>query len=517
MSVRTFPDGFLWGVASAGHQNEGDNVTSDTWFAENVTPTVFREKSGKSCNGYELWADDVALAAGMGMTAYRFSVEWARVEPVEGEFSAEALDHYEAIVDRCLELGMAPVVTFNHFTSPHWFAMRGSWLDTEAPALFARYCDRVMERFGDRIAYAVTMNEPNLSRMLTWIGFPDFIRDLERATLAAATEATGVERYRLSNVMLPEEMDAMADGMTAGHRAAVAAIKARRADLPVGLSLAIIDDVAVGDDTSVRDRKRAEVYDRWLVLARTDDFLGIQNYERVYYDGSGPVPPPPEVPVNQMGTGIEPLSLSGAIRYAHEVAGVPVMVTEHGMSTDDDTLRASFIEPVARGCARPPRRGSSGDRLLPLDAHGQLRMDLRLRSPAGAALRGPRDVRPNRQAECRCLRRDRSRPWLARRHRLTRRNRCQQPTSCSTPSWPLASTCSTGCRRWAPYRRRRTRCGGSCPSPPPSRATRRLEVKTEDRVAPGPHGDIPVPRLPPRGRRERSRPGVGARRGLSVR
>ena len=285
----------------------------------------------------------------MGLNAYRFSVEWARVEPTEGTFSEEALDHYEAIVDRCLEVGMAPVVTFNHFTSPHWFAMRGSWLDPEAPALFARYCDAVMERFGDRIAYAVTMNEPNLARLLSWLELPDFVRDLERATLEAASAATGVARYRLANVMLPEEMDAMADGLTAGHLAGKAAIKARRADLPVGLSIAVVDDVVVGDDASVRDRKRAEVYERWLELARDDDFVGVQNYERVPYDGNGAVPPAEGAPINQMGTAVEPLSLAGAVRYAHEAAGVPVLVTEHGMSTDDDTLRAGFIEPSLAG------------------------------------------------------------------------------------------------------------------------------------------------------------------------
>ncbi len=256
MTSRSFPSDFLWGVAAAGHQVEGDNTGSDTWFAEQVTPSVFMEPSGKACNGYELWREDIDLAKGMGLNAYRFSVEWARVEPTEGKFSEDELDHYEAIVDRCLEVGMAPVVTFNHFTSPHWFAMRGSWLDPEAPALFARYCDRVMERFGDRIAIAVTMNEPNLTRLLSWIDLPSFIRDVERATLEAATVATGVPAYRLANVMLPEEMDAFADGMAAGHVAAKAAIKARRADLPVGLSLAIVDDVVDGDD-AVRARPQA--------------------------------------------------------------------------------------------------------------------------------------------------------------------------------------------------------------------------------------------------------------------
>ena len=144
MTESRFPPGFRWGVASAGHQNEGDNTASDTWFAEHVSPSVFQEPSGRACNGYGLWREDVDLAAGMNLNAYRFSVEWARVEPVEGEFSGKALAHYEAIVDRCLERGLAPVVTFNHSTSPHWFAMRGAWLDPEAPALFARFCDRVM-------------------------------------------------------------------------------------------------------------------------------------------------------------------------------------------------------------------------------------------------------------------------------------------------------------------------------------------------------------------------------------
>jgi beta-glucosidase len=87
------PDGFLWGVATAGHQIEGDNTDSDTWFAENVQPTVFRERSGKACDGYASALADVDLVAGMGLSAYRFSVEWARVEPSEGRFAPQRLAH----------------------------------------------------------------------------------------------------------------------------------------------------------------------------------------------------------------------------------------------------------------------------------------------------------------------------------------------------------------------------------------------------------------------------------------
>lgn len=352
MPAASFPADFLWGVATAGHQNEGDNDHSDTWFLENVTPSVFQDRSGKATNGWELWESDLDLVAGMNLNAYRFSVEWARVEPVEGEFSDEALAHYEAVVDGCLARGLAPIVTFNHFTSPHWFAARGAWLDPEAPELFARYCGAVMDRFGDRIRLAVTFNEPDLPEMLTWADLPPFVADLERATLAAASAAAGVERYRAGNVMLPEDFAGMRAGMTAGHRAAKAAIKARRPELPVGLSLAVVDDVAAPGGEELRDRKRAEVYEHWLALAREDDFIGVQNYERIIYGADGQVRPADGVAVNGMGTAVEPDSLRGAVEYVHSVAQVPVLVSEHGIGTEDDSIRATFIEPSLEGLAQ---------------------------------------------------------------------------------------------------------------------------------------------------------------------
>lgn len=144
----------------------------------------------------------------MGLGAYRFSVEWARVEPVEAQFDAAALTHYAAIVAECGMWGLAAVLTFNHFTAPHWFACKGGWLDAGSAALFARYCDRVMATMGDGIAYAVTLNEPNLPKLLGWVGLPKFVVDLERATLEAATVAAWVARYRLANVVVPEDMAA---------------------------------------------------------------------------------------------------------------------------------------------------------------------------------------------------------------------------------------------------------------------------------------------------------------------
>ncbi|MDH2443171.1 family 1 glycosylhydrolase [Amnibacterium sp. CER49] len=352
----TFPADFLWGVATAGHQNEGDNTTSDTWFLEHVTPTIFREPSGRACNGYELWETDLDLAVAMHLNSYRFSVEWARVEPEAGRIDEAALDHYEAVVDGAVARGLAPVVTFNHFTAPHWFAARGGMLAEDAAPRFARYCDVVMERFGDRIAIAMTLNEPNLPRLLSFI-LPPPVLDLTRATLSAASEAAGVERYRASNVVQPEDYDAIEEGLTAAHRAGKAAIKGRRPDLPVGFSIAMVDDVAAPGGEAARDAKRAAAYGRWLALAAEDDFVGVQNYERVVHGPEGPLPAPDGAVLNEMGSAVEPASLAGAVRYAHEVTGVPALVSEHGVGTHDDRVRVGFLEPSLEALAEAIAEG----------------------------------------------------------------------------------------------------------------------------------------------------------------
>jgi len=344
--VKIFPADFMWAVATAGHQVEGNNNNSDTWFAEHVKPTVFKEPSLAACDSFNRWREDVDLVAGMNLTAYRFSVEWARIEPNEGEFDEAALDHYEAMVDYCRERGLDVSLTFNHFTSPRWFAAKGSWLNPEAPALFARYCEKVAQRLGHKIKIAVTMNEPNIARVLSWIGLPDFIHDLEKATLEAASRDLGVEKFRLSNVIIQDEADALEAGMVAGHKAASAAIKSVNPDLPVGFSIAIMNDVLLpGEDSTVFDRKIAECYSRWFELAKSDDFLGIQNYETHVFDSKGLVKPDASsgIKVNGMGTAIDPGSLAGAVKFAYEKTGVPILVTEHGLLVDEDSERQEFI------------------------------------------------------------------------------------------------------------------------------------------------------------------------------
>lgn len=338
----SFPADFLWGVAQAGHQNEGDNHNSDIWFLEHTTPSLFRERSGPACDGYARWESDLDLVVGLGLNSYRFSVEWARVEPQRGVVDESVLDHYEALIAGCVARGLAPIVTLNHFAAPNWFSAAGSWLADDAASLFAEHSARVVARFGDRIRAVVTLNEPNLEQLLQAGGkLPPELEVLKLDMLAAAAEAAGTERYFASNVIPVTAQAEFQEAFTRAHVAARSAIKVVCPDLPVGVSIAISDDVAIPGGEPSRDAKRAAVYDHWLRVAREDDFIGVQNYERDLHGPDGSFIG--EGPRNGMGTVIEPASLAGAVRYAHEVSGVPVLVTEHGIQTDDDAQRTAFI------------------------------------------------------------------------------------------------------------------------------------------------------------------------------
>ena len=339
---RSFPQGFLWGASTAGHQVEGNNVNSDCWLLENVEPTVYAEPSADAANSLALWPQDMELAKAMGLNCYRFSLEWARIEPEPGLFSIAMLDHYKGMIAGARERGLHPVVTFNHFTAPRWFGALGGWTNGEAVNLFARFCDKAARHLGEGIGHAITFNEPNILMVLRSILLPPQVLDAQRAMLAEAARHLGVPKFTALNAANMEDIEPMQVNLVAGHKAAKAAIKAVRGDLPVGFSLSMFDDQAVGRN-SLRDAKRRELYGAWLETARADDFMGVQNYERNLWTDKGKLPPPKGAPVNYMGAEVYAPSLAGAVRYAHQATGVPIFVTEHGVGTDDDALRARFI------------------------------------------------------------------------------------------------------------------------------------------------------------------------------
>jgi beta-glucosidase len=338
---KPFPAKFLWGAATAGHQVEGNNINSDCWVMENVKPTLFAEPSRDADNSLMLWPADLDLVKGLGLNTYRFSLEWARIEPEEGLFSVAMLDHYKRMIEGCVARELIPMVTFNHFTTPRWFAAAGGWTNPKSPGLFARYCDRAVRHLGAQIGYATTLNEPNIMEILRVV-LPPQIVEVQRAMLLASAKAVGSTTFVGGNAVNPEAIDLTTRNLVAGHKAGRDAIKSARPDLPVGVSLSMFDDQAVGKN-SIRDAMRAKLYQPWLEVVKGDDFLGVQNYERQLWGEKGKLPAPKGAEVNYSGSEIYAPSLAGAVRYAHQATGVPIIVTEHGVGTTDDSVRARLI------------------------------------------------------------------------------------------------------------------------------------------------------------------------------
>jgi beta-glucosidase len=343
---QAFPPGFLWGAATAGHQVEGGNVNSDNWVLEHLPNTIFREPSGDACDFYHRYPDDIATVAALGFNAFRFGVEWSRIEPEPGLISHAALDHYSRVVDVCLTHEITPVVTLHHFTSPRWLITAGGWRAATTPDRFADYAATVMRRLGDRVRWVCTINEANTPLQLKSNGLLDAgaADSTWSSFLAIAAAAFGVPDTAVG--LFLTAVDESSIGVIADtHRRAVDAVHAERSDAKVGITLSIQQAVAEPGGEQQAEAFDEQVNRRFLRdMGAVGDFVGVQNYTRIRFGPDGQLPATGDV----TGAGLElvPTSLAATCRHAHELTGLPVLVTEQGADLDDDRddLRSRFIE-----------------------------------------------------------------------------------------------------------------------------------------------------------------------------
>ena len=325
---RAFPDGFGWGAASAAHQIEGGNTNNDWWAFEHTPGSGCTEPSGDACDAWLRWEEDADLLAGLGLDSYRFSVEWSRIEPAEGEISRAALAHYRRQCVGLRERSVDPVVTFHHFTTPRWLTERGGWETDLAVERFGRFCTVVAEALGDVMTRACTLNEPNIEATMGWhMGmFPPGKSDVALSRAVAA---------RLGDA----------------HRVAVEAIRAAAPGVPVGLTLSMTDyQLAPGGEERL-ERMRHHSEDVFLDLIKGDDFLGVQVYTRMLIGPKGWAGYEEGVPVLDMGYEFYPASLGNCLRRAWDyTAGtVPLLVTENGIGTTDDDQRIEYVRQALSG------------------------------------------------------------------------------------------------------------------------------------------------------------------------
>jgi beta-glucosidase len=319
------PD-FLWGASTSPHQIEGNNLNSDWWRMEHQSQGHL-ELSGDALDSYHRYGEDMRLLADAGLNAYRFGIEWARVEPEPGEFSRAELAHYRRMIDTARGLGLEPVITLHHFSSPGWFADEGGWTSPTAVDRFSRYVERTCTILHD-VNWVVTINEPNILALMSGM---------------TAAVAEGVDINLGAGMRMPSPSVEIGEALVRAHRAAVAVVR-EHTSAKVGWTVAQQALVPAPGSEKLHAELRWAWEDLYHHGARGDDFLGVQSYTSQLVDKDGIVPAP-ESPDNTLtGWAYRPDALGIALRHAWEATegAIPLLVTENGIATTDDTRRMAY-------------------------------------------------------------------------------------------------------------------------------------------------------------------------------
>ena len=320
-----FPKGFLWGAGSAAHQVEGGNVGNDWWAWERNPESPCVEESKDACDQWNRYLTDLDLLAGLGLNAYRFSVEWSRIEPRQGQISKCALDHYRHLCEAARRRGVEPVVVFQHFTLPLWVAANGGWSDRATVTHFERFCETVAGHLAGAFGYACTINEPNVVAAFGYeVGiFPPGERSLARK-------------------------ESVSELLVAAHLAGAHVIRSAAPGVKVGLALAMHEYAGEPGYEEQLSQMRRSTEDVFLEATKGDDFIGVQTYTRLHIGRDGLHGPPAGTRKTQIGLEFRPEALGVTVRRAAAVTGLPVMVAESGVCTEDDSERIEYVECALR-------------------------------------------------------------------------------------------------------------------------------------------------------------------------
>jgi beta-glucosidase len=337
---RHFPTQFLWGTATAAHHVEGDNRGCDWWeFEREPGRIVNDDRSGIACDSYNRYREDFALMKSLNLGSHRLSIEWSRIESSPGEFDARQIDHYRDVLVSLQALGIAPMVTLHHFTSPLWFARRGGWASSGAADAFLRFVRVVIKELGHLIPMWCTINEPNLYAYWGWIGgaFPP----------GRKGDVVGFFRV-LAN-------------MREGHERAYAAIKEAFPGAAVAAANAKV--VMFPRDAGRRTDRWASslsqtLLDCWprgwgrlqKVFESSGDYIGVNHYygQTAAFDlkraGGEFVQRgnPAGSTISEAGYAINPKWMRQVLLDLGSL-GKPIYITESGIAANDDELRCSYL------------------------------------------------------------------------------------------------------------------------------------------------------------------------------
>jgi len=346
-----FPDGFLWGAATAAHQVEGGN-DNNNWARWEAEPgrILNGDRSGAACDWWRgRWKEDLDRAAETGQNAHRLSIEWSRVQPAPDRWDEDALDHYREIIRGMHARGLTPMVTLHHFTDPLWFYDQGGWEQETAPALFEQFALRTVEALKEMVSLWVTVNEPNVYVLSGYMGtdFPPgkgdtnaafaVMRNLIRGHAAAYRTIKRVQKnssvgfalnYRslkpataspIDYALTKFAHDSYNDSFARALKTGVLRFAAKRAAIP--------EAVGTQDYLGVNYYTRDLV--RFAPLAPKDMFM-----KRAF-------PPGAEISPTGFIANV-PEGMFEALRWAHQF-GLPIYVTENGVEDLTDELRPRYL------------------------------------------------------------------------------------------------------------------------------------------------------------------------------
>jgi beta-glucosidase len=370
-ATRRFPVGFHWGAASSAYQIEG------AWDEEGRKPSIwdtFARTPGRVRNGdsgdiaidhYHRWGEDVKLIADLGLTAYRFSTAWPRIQPGgRGPVNTRGLDFYSRLVDELLGHGITPFLTLYHWDLPQDLEDAGGWTNRETAFRFAEYADAVARHLGDRVEYFTTLNEPWCSAYLGYSAGTHAPGRTEPATSLTAVHhlnlahGLGVQAVRAAagaSVQLAATLNLAAVRTTSGDDEDLEAVRridgvANRLFLDPMLRGYYPEDV-LADTARLTDWSFVRDGDLATINARLDA-LGVNYYNPTFVaaaNGSGPAPesaqfpgcedlsfPRVNLPRTAMDWPIHADSLYDLLLRVHrDYDGIPMVITENGMANDD--------------------------------------------------------------------------------------------------------------------------------------------------------------------------------------
>ncbi len=357
-SILKLPPGFLWGVATASHQNEGGN-TNNQWAAWEAQPGRISGggHAGQTTGWWHLEnaAADFDRAAELGLNSLRLSVEWSRIEPAPGVFDQTALRHYAAMIGLLRARGLEPMVTLHHFSDPLWLTEIGAWENPQVADYFVRFVTRVVEALGDQVTLWCTINEPFVYAYMGFLegtfppgvkSFPRMSGVLRRMLLAHGRAYRTI--HRLQN-------DARV-GAVHNMQVFLPANPARRADrLATTTTNQIANHSVLAAVTGGRLTPPLGIGQLVSYLQDSADFIGLNHYStgRVAFDLRRPSSLftrqffDPDVELSDITFSGQPygeinpqslyLALKELARYRK-----PVYITEHGLPDWDDDARPAF-------------------------------------------------------------------------------------------------------------------------------------------------------------------------------